>query len=159
MVRHQTRSGIAEAAAVVAALVTGPRGGNQSAVRAAAHLSVAVPATTCPSALDPGPGALSHVMTTTRQYLVTFGQQNNHVHYTVNGLESLSNNTWPYYGLPLWRADAVRGCGKAVVNRSWVAFVHSPQLEKCCSWWQARLYLARATSGWKVWRVCNNSSC
>jgi hypothetical protein len=158
MVRYQMRRGIA-AMTVVAALAAGPRTADLSPVLAVAHLPAAIPAVTCPAALDPGSDALPRVMTTTRRYLVVFGKQNNHVHYIVDGLESLANTTWPYYGFPVYRANAVRACGATIVDRSWIAFVHSPQLEKCCSWWQARLYLARTRSGWRVWRVCNNSSC
>jgi hypothetical protein len=159
MIRQTLRVGVVLVAAVTTAIAISPRAGDQLRAQAASHRSVAASSSACPFALNPGPSALSHVIAATRRYLVTLGQQNGQVHYTIDGVESPSNETWPYYGYPLWRKNAIRACGKAVVNRSWIAFVHSPQLERCCSWWQARLYLARTVSGWEVWRVCNNSAC
>lgn len=157
--RRQLGTGRVVAAIMLGAFVVGPNDGGQSGARAASRLPVIGAASSCPVALNPGSDALPHVMSTARRYLVTFSRENGHVHYIIDGVESLAGATWQFYALPGWRANAVRACGRATVNRSWIVFVRSPQLERCCSWWQARFYLARTVPGWKVWRVCNNSSC
>jgi hypothetical protein len=159
MVRRHTLAAVVATAALITSATIAPRPEDQPIARAAVRLPSSSNGNSCPVALRPGPDAVTSVAAAARHYLIIFSRLNGNVRYDLDGIESLSSATWTFYGFAAYRTNAVRACGSAVVNRSWLAFVHPPQLVKCCSWWQARLYLARTLGGWKIWRVCNDSSC
>ena len=74
--------------------------------------------------------------------------------YSVTALFSLdpaaARSAWPQRMLRPYRRAAIRLCGQAVADRSWVVLVHLPRAVGALQA-EGVAFLARTATGWRIW--------